>query len=361
MNDGTNLPEKDRDAELARRIGERLDEGRLESGKLVNDDDPFVSALMAWRRSAVARQAEPSREAANRLWQRIEDEMQDLPEREVLPERADRPVRPDRSARRDPRVRRDDSIRPGRPAVKQLVLRTPHWARASLAAALLVGGLVAVLVLRGPSAELVARADADVVQFTAPDGSIVMLRPHSDLYLVEETDEYVRYRLDGEGLFAVTERTEGSFAVEAGEALVEVVGTRFNVSTWGEATAVYLEEGTIRFSHPSTGAEVVLEPGESSRLTPSGELIDAVSESPDEHLDWLRGELQFEQRPVHLIAAELEQHFGVDLEIPQPIHDVTLTGRILLDESTQSLEDFATVVGGRFVESGPNAYRFESE
>ena len=338
MNDGTDRPEKDRDLELARRIGDALERGRLKSAPLDEKDELFVRALMAWRQGAAASEDQPSEELSNRLWQRIEEKTQDRPTR------VERPIRPDRPS----------TIRAGR-------RRPPRWAWAPLAAALLIGGFIAVLVLRGPSAVLIASADADAVRFTAADGSVVTLRPHSDLYLVEESGENVRYRIEGEALFAVTERAAGVFAVEAGEALVEVLGTRFNVSTWGGATAVYLDEGRIRFSDRSTGDELVLEPGQSSRMARSGELQEVVSEPADEHLDWIHGELRFDQRPVRLVAAEIEQHLGIDLEIPAPILDETLTGRILLDDPTQSLQDLADVIGGRFVESGPNSYRFESE
>ena len=355
MNDGTDRPEKDRDLELARRIGDALERGRLESAPLDEEDEPFVRALMAWRQGAARSEEQPSEESSNLLWQRIEEETQDPSSRVEEP---NRPELPSRS---------DTSIGPGRPlrqdrsSIDRAVRRTPRWAWASLAATLLIGGVIAVFVLLGPSAALIASAGADAMRFTTADGSIVTLRPHSDLYLVDESGEHVRYRIEGEALFSVTERTEGIFAVEAGEALVEVLGTRFNVSTWGGATAVYLDEGRIRFSDRSTGDAVVLEPGQSSRIARPGELRAVVSEPPDEHLDWLLGELRFDQRPVRLVAAEIEQHFGVDLEIPAPILDETLTGRILLDEPARSLQDLAEVIGGRFVESGPNSYRFESE
>lgn len=337
MNDGTDRPEKDRDLELARRIGDALERGRLESAPLDEEDELFVRALMAWRQGAARSEEQPSEVSSNRLWQRIEEETQDRSTR------VERPIRPDR------------------PSITRAGRRPPRWAWASLAAALLIGGFIAVLVLRAPSAVLIASADADAERFTAADGSVVTLRPHSDLYLVEESGENVRYRIEGEALFAVTERAAGVFAVEAGEALVEVLGTRFNVSTWGGATAVYLDEGRIRFSDRSTGDEVVLGPGQSSRIARSGELQEVVSEPADEHLDWILGELRFDQRPVRLVAAEIEQHLGVDLEIPAPILEETLTGRILLDDPTRSLQDLADVIGGRFVESGPNSYRFESE
>ena len=367
MNTGADRPEKDRDLELARRIGDALERGRLESAPLDEKDEAFVAALMAWRQGVATTRMEPTADLSNRLWQRIEEETQDqasrmeLPNRMERPSQTERPNRPGLPYRSGKPIGAVRPLREDRSSIDPSVRRPPRWAWATLAAALLIGSFIAMLVLRSPSAMLIASADADSVRFTAADGSVVTLRPHSELYLVEESGENVQYRIEGEALFAVTERAEGIFSVEAGEGLVEVLGTRFNVSTWGGATAVYLSEGRIRFSARSTGNDVILEPGQSSRIARSGELLAVISEPPDEHLDWLAGELRFDHRPIRLVAAEIELHFGVDLEIPEPILDETLTGRILLDEPTQSLQDLADVIGGRFVESGPNSYRFESE
>ncbi|MEX1054818.1 MAG: FecR domain-containing protein, partial [Rhodothermales bacterium] len=214
---------------------------------------------------------------------------------------------------------------------------------------------ILIVFLTRPDATLVARAGADAMDYTAADGSVVTLRPYSDLYELEDS----HYRIEGEAFFVVTKRDRGGFIVEAGQARVEVLGTRFNLSTWGGETAVYLEEGRIQFA--ARGEAVILEPGQLSRFTVGGEISQPQEEAPGEHLDWLNGEIQFEQRPVRLVAAELEQHFGVHITIPGSMQDETLTGRVLLDAREQSLEDLGRAMGGTLVEVRPDYYRFESQ
>lgn len=238
--------------------------------------------------------------------------------------------------------------------------RTPAWVWMSAAAAVVLAGIVALLTLGGPDAELVAAAGAERTEYTTADGSVVTLRPYSNLYQVDASGSDVRYRIEGEAFFDVVERDEGTFAVEAGTALVEVLGTRFNLSTWGEGTAVFLEEGRIRFSHLTTGGAVTLDPGQSSRAAAGG-VAAPVDEAPDVYLDWLSGAVAFEQRPARLVAAELEQHFDIDLDIPEAPGVETLSGRILLTDPASSLDDLGQVMGGRFVEAGPDVYRFVPE
>ena len=305
MDNDTDLPEED--AELARRIGIGLERGSVTRAE---PRDAFLEALLGFRGQA----ERPSEASSRRVWERIEE--------------STRPARLDRPPRRSPLRRR--------------------WVWATAAAA----AVIVMFILTRPTTTLVASSEADAVEYIAADGSVVTLRPHSELYSVGNS----RYRIEGEAFFIVTKRDRGRFVVEAGDAQVEVLGTRFNLSTWGGETAVYLEEGRIRFE--AAGEAVTLEPGQSSRVVAGGEPMRPLAAAPDEHLDWIQGEMQFEERPVRLLTAEMEQHFGIRLTIPGSIQDETLSGRILLDEREQSLDDLGRAMGGRFVEVDRNSYRF---
>lgn len=326
MSDETGSPENDRDLEMARRLGEHLERGSLDDATPPDQDRPLWEALLAVRRHVDARRETPSEESRRRLWTRIEQSAG--------------------------RVRRD------RRSLERIVRRAPRWVWTSMAAVLLVGTVVTLLMLSGPTTTLVASAESDAVLYTADDGSVVTLRPHSKLYRIEEG---VRYRLAGEAFFEVTPRNGESFSVEAGRAVVEVLGTRFNVSTWGETPAVFLEEGRVRFAHIVTGAAVILEPGQASRLTVDGGVSRPMVAEPDEHVDWMNGEILLDRQPIGRVAAELSHHYAIAIEIPAALRGQTLSGRILLGEADRSLEDLAQVIGGRFVATGPSSYRFEPE
>ncbi len=333
MNDETMLPDDDRDLRLARRLGERLAEGRISEPSAVSSDEEEAALFEALMRFRAETAEEVAPEVSERVWakvmRRIEGERGRVRER--------RPLR---------------LVRPSFPAMR------PVWPWAAVAATVLVLVAVGWWLARPSAPAPVAVAGAEAVRFVAADGSTVTLRPHSRLYAVRADETEMRYRLEGEAFFDVTPNPARTFAVEAGQGVVSVLGTRFDVSTWGMATTVYLEAGRVRFERPATGEAVVLEPGERSTITPRGALLVPEPAPADEYLDWLRGEMTFTQRPLSLILAELAHHYGIAFDVPPSVAHETLTGRILLGPPEQTLRDLGVVMGGRFEKAGEHLYRF---
>ncbi len=315
-------PEDDRDRALARRLGDRLEAGApLDAGE--EADAAFVRALIAFRQQQEA----PPEDAGARVWARLEAQMQG---REAAPPRRAR-------------------ILPLRPA----------WAWMAAASVLVLVGLGWLLWRAGPAdAVLLASAGEDLVTHTLADGSTVTLRPRSQLYALGAEAGAVRVRLVGEGFFDVVANAARTFKVEAGAAQVTVLGTRFDVSTWGGQTTVYLEEGRVRFEHLPTKRAVVLAPGQRSALTAGGDLLAPEAAAAEEYTDWLRRAMTFTERPLRRILAELEHHYGVRFDVPAALLDETLSGRILLVDRQRSIEDLAVVMGGRFVQVDEQTYRF---
>lgn len=315
----TPLPDDPRDGRLAGLLGEQRAAGRPLAE--ASPDDPLWEVLLAYRQSV---RPEPvADDVSERIWAGIE-----------------------RSTRRQP----------DRPPQRRMhMYRLPTWGRRALAVAaalvVLVGALW--LLVGGPEAELVAVAEASSVEYVTDDGSLITLRPHSQLYRREAG----RYRLDGEAYFAVVAQRAGrTFSVIGGEGRVTVLGTRFNMATWGARTKVYLDEGLVRLTHRGTQAAAVMEAGQQGVVTENG--VEVKYATDVRALDWLRGELAFETERVREVLDEIEQHFAVRIEVPQDLAAERITGRILLDDRKQALSDLGTVLGGRFVEMD-GVYRFE--
>jgi len=329
------LPDDDRDLQLSRRIGTLLEEGKgLQSLSELQDSpsDALPEALNQYKARRFE-EAPASQEAQAQAWSRLVDHLDmDTPPHPFL--RLVRRIAPRRRT-------------------------APAWI--AVAATMLVLVLVRVLMPEGPEAPmLVARAETEQVVRTLDDGTTVMLRPHSALYALPSDTTNTRYRLEGEGFFDVTKDATRTFSVAANDALVAVLGTRFNVSTWGAQTVVYLESGRVRFHHEASGQAVELDPGERAVLTAEGRLMDPAAAAAEEYVDWMRGEMVFSARPLIHVLDELAQHFGVHFEVPGSLEQETLSGRILLESRAQSINDLAVVLGGRFVQIHADTYRFES-
>ena len=327
MPDDTMLPDDDRDLLLARRLAEQLEEhapldhaGEDETG----EDASFFRALLSFKSAQQDAHPMPA-DASQRVWAILEQ-----------------------------RIAQDQPAPESRPALR-LIRSLPARTWMAAAASVVLLGLVGWLLWSSaPTPVLLASAETDLVTYTAPDGSVVRLRPHSHLYALDEDD--ARYRLVGEGFFDVIKNEARTFKVEANEAQITVLGTRFNVSTWGNETAVFLAEGRVRFEH--AGSAVVLEPGQRSLLTATSTLADPASADSAEYLDWLNGELNFAQRPLHRVLEELAYHFAVTLDVPEPMRQETVTGRLFLQDKEQSIADLAGLLEGRFVQVDDETYRF---
>ncbi len=316
----------DRDEALARRIGQLREEGRPLDDDPELTADPLGRALLALAEEAVPH-PQPAR--SERIWQRIAAQIH----RQAA----------DRAPHRRLRVRR------------------LHWHRAlAVTVVLLAAGLGWWLYAGKENVPvLVAAAEAASEVYTAPDGSQITLRPHSQLYQVVASETVLRYRLEGEAFFDVVHRPTRQFQVEAGPVRVTVLGTRFDVRTWG-GVEVFLETGRLQLDGPR-GQRRVLTDGQRSRLTADGHLTPPEPAPAATYLDWLQGQLTFVQEPAAQVAAELAHHFGVRLTLPEPYASQTLSGTLTLDSLPQVLQDLGRVLGGRFVEVAPKHYRFEAD
>ena len=343
--------------QLARRIGEALERGSLErvAEDARGDDaaDPLLSTVLAYRRSVDAEAPDPSPETSARMWDRIEARMDAAEaasaDRSPATQAPPRPARePDRSPQapggKDPRTARFRTL----------------WRVAAGVAALLIAGVVTWWALQPPQAQLVARAETSMATVETDDGSTVRLRPHSELYRVETTEDGTdRYRLEGEALFDVVTDPSRAFEVQANGARVRVLGTRFTVRTWTPDPEVFLDEGRVELMRGTGGSPVVLQPGQ--RGVVRSDAIDVDAAPSAAYLDWTERRLAMDARTAAQVAAELGQHYNVRLSLPDSVAEETLTGRLLLEDRRQALRDFGAVLGGRFTESGDRQFVFRPE
>jgi ferric-dicitrate binding protein FerR (iron transport regulator) len=192
------------------------------------------------------------------------------------------------------------------------------------------------------------------------DGSIVTLRPHSQLYEIESTADRQTYRIDGEAFFDVAENQTRLFTAVSGDAKVVVTGTEFSLANWGDAVRVYLESGSVRFSTLDESQSVDLQPGEVSESV-DGLISEPSSVSGQVYTGWLDNELRLNSRTLSDVATEIEHHFDVTLIITEAVQNERLTGSLELESLDQVLSDLALSLNGRFIQVDENRYRFERE
>lgn len=134
------------------------------------------------------------------------------------------------------------------PSGRTLQHRSFRYALAGLAAVAAVIAIIVVPALWHP----IPQYSTQVAQsrlIALPDGSQVTLGPKSSLDVHFSAGER-RVRLTGEGFFEVAHNASRPFLVEAGSALVRVVGTKFDVNQASDTVRVSVVEGVVQVIPP---------------------------------------------------------------------------------------------------------------
>lgn len=309
------LPANDPDLLLAQKIGEALPH----LDQLKDTDDPLLHALFGYRKNLQDRFDPVDTET---IWGSIKSEMNS-----------------------DTRFK----IFHLSPAIK----------RYAVAAAVLIVAFIGSYVYQNISGpELVAESFGNIQEVELADGSIVKLRPYSKLYEESVSSNRAEYSIQGEAYFEITHNPNRTFSVITTRARVEVLGTKFILSDWGNTSNVFLQEGRIQFEALSSKNFIVLEPGQSSAITGQSDTPVLSDQDEDVYTDWLTEQLVFQNQSLSEVFSELEQHYNIQINRPASSNLETLSGTIQLDDLSYVLSDLEMVLGGTFIRTGTGEYRY---
>jgi len=175
---------------------------------------------------------------------------------------------------------------------------------------------------------------------TLSDGTRIRLDAGSSLeYPAEFGDEERVVFLSGEGFFEVAHNKEKPFVVHANHAVVEVLGTEFNIRAWQpeQRVTVAVAEGRVSLGTEGTTPQAVeLNKGQMSSLPPNGPPAAARSIDIAQHLGWMQHEAFFENAPLHEILYQLERWHDVQFHLDD---DAIAAEQLTLQIRTRSLED----------------------
>jgi ferric-dicitrate binding protein FerR (iron transport regulator) len=154
------------------------------------------------------------------------------------------------------------------------------------------------------------------MDLTLSDGTRVTLDAGSSFeYPQKFTVRSREVHLEGEALFDVPADPDRPFLIHAHEALVQVVGTRFNVRAWdeNEKVEVAVSEGrvTLRSEKDSPHNAVLVAEGQMSFLSEGEPPADPRSVDMKKYLGWLNKEADFQDVPFGQILFQLERWYDL--------------------------------------------------
>jgi transmembrane sensor len=218
--------------------------------------------------------------------------------------------------------------------------------------------------LAGPMREYVtARGERATLELA--DGSRVILAPESHVRVPGTFGIGGRdFFLDGEAIFEVVHDSSSPFRVHAKRAMIEDIGTRFDVRAYENdpTVAVVVAEGSVTLARAKVATEagsayqadrVVLGKRQLGRLDSAGQLTTTSGVPLGPYLGWADGRLVFVDAALPEVVRRIGRWHDLDVRVV----DARLASRRVTAEfSTQSsgemLSALAAAVGARVERTG---------
>jgi len=207
---------------------------------------------------------------------------------------------------------------------------------ALIALILSVGATALLFVTRTSNMEMLSLnvALGEQEQFILPDGSRVWLNGGSILeYPGSFTGGSREVVLHGEAYFEVVHNPKLTFVVSAGNLSIEVIGTKFNVSSYSNDQHVNatLVEGKILVRGENLFVE--LEPGKRAVYKKQDGSISLTNIDTDKVISWTKGIISFENERFDVIAKKLERFYDLSINYDPSLAEMSFTGTFVRTDS----------------------------
>ena len=194
-------------------------------------------------------------------------------------------------------------------------------------------------------------------QHILPDGSIVYLNAETSINYHPYWWIFNReVELQGEAFFEV-EKGE-TFSVVSEMAIVEVIGTSFNIYNRSNKFAVYCKTGrvAVRYKHSN---EIMLTPEQyvsSNEETNTLQLRDDIN--TDQVMSWRLNKFLYNITPITKVFEDFERHYGIRIETEiENLEELQYTGLFMRDIGAQKALDIVSFTFELNVEKkGENIY-----
>lgn len=218
-------------------------------------------------------------------------------------------------------------------------------------AAVLVVGIMVYALLRYQADQVqqiqLTSSDATITDSPLPDGSIISLNQQTKIEYPEEfAGKERRIKMEGEAYFQVQSDTAKPFIIEANEALIEVLGTSFNVKAHAEdqAVEVLVEEGLVQLSNRDYSQLAKLSVGEKGIYLKETDQVKKETDFDAESLYWLNRTLLFRDTDLSNVFKTLERLYEVEITAEnQAILNCRLTAKFSNETIDHIIEHISTI------------------
>ncbi|MBA0170186.1 FecR family protein [Pectobacterium versatile] len=189
-----------------------------------------------------------------------------------------------------------------------------------------------------------------VKHVTLPDGSEVDMDAGSAISLAYTSQERRVTLLQGSAWFTVaptTTQEKRPFLVDAASGTTLALGTQFIVQNSSQTTTVGVVEHSVQVT--ANGKALRLDEQQAARYTEQG-MTRLPGWNSRERGDWRRGLLIFDQQPLAIVIARINQYRAGTIVIPtSALRQRQVSGIFSLNELDGALQTIATELGAKTV------------
>jgi transmembrane sensor len=154
------------------------------------------------------------------------------------------------------------------------------------------------------------------VEVALPDGSKIFLNRNSEFsYRSNFGDRGRNVTLTGEAFFEIAPDAAKPFIIDAGNAMVRVVGTSFNVITRNHESAVevFVKTGKVMLSNNSGSETLTLDQGYIGTI--NSETSGKKLNNDPNYLSWKTGLLVYNGQKLDVVFSDLKRVYNMDIEV----------------------------------------------
>lgn len=231
-------------------------------------------------------------------------------------------------------VNNDKKIQNKTPRIRQL--RILRYA-ASVAIALFIGWGGSTVVqntnlVKVKTYTTVIADKGQIAKVILPDSSVVWLNSGSQLsYANDFVIKNRKVNLEGEAFFDVKHNSDNVFEVEAGNIIVNVLGTEFNLSAYPNDNTIEttLIEGKVILRPKNSKDFVEMEPNQSLSYSKLKGTMQTRVVDTELYSAWKDGKFVFRNESLENICKILERWYNVEIEIKNDkVKEYRYTGKI---------------------------------
>jgi transmembrane sensor len=209
------------------------------------------------------------------------------------------------------------------PVVRRSFIRTTYFRVAAMVLLLLgIGSGILFISDQGLISGKTTVATTDNqknLQVTLPDGSNIFLNRNTKLSYRKDFSRHGRtVTLSGEAFFEIARDENNPFTVDAGKAIVKVLGTSFNVITSNSDSAVevFVKSGQVEVTDNEEGSNLILDPGFIGRVY-SERSEKSVNIDPN-YMAWNTGLLVYDGQTLDIVFRDLKRVYNMDIVADDP-------------------------------------------